>query len=63
MEKKPLFPRIFGIFLEKKKFSNLAENWLIYSSDGIIFFIFAHKRENFLMDLAMDFEFFEVGQV
>ena len=48
---------------EKKSCSNLSENWLRWSSDKMTKSVFTHKRENFLMGLKMDFEFFEVWQI
>ena len=58
------FSRDFFYKLARKKScSNRAENWHIYSSDRMTKSVFTHKRENFLMGLKMDFEFFEVGQI
>ena len=47
---------------EKKRFSDFAETLHIDSTPKVIYFIFGVKRENFLMGLKIDFEFFEVGQ-
>ena len=47
---------------EKKRFSDFAETWLKESSGRITKSIITVKRENFLMGLKIDFEFFEVGQ-
>ena len=48
--------------MREKRFSDFAQNWLICCSDGMTKSIFTVKRENFLMGLKIDFEFFEVGQ-
>ena len=48
---------------EKKRFSDFAETWLKESSGTITKSIITVKRENFLMGLKIDFEFFEVGQI
>ena len=61
--KKSTFVPKIGDFGERKRFSDLAENWLRESSDGMTESIFTVKRENFLMGLKIDFEFFEVGQI
>ena len=53
----------FGGEGEKKSCSNLSENWHRWSSDRMTKSVFTHKRENFLMGLKIDFEFFEVGQI
>ena len=47
---------------EKKRFSDFSETWLKKSSGRITKSIITVKRENFLMGLKIDFEFFEVGQ-
>ena len=47
---------------EKKRFSDFAETLHIDSTPKVNFLIFGVKRENFLMGLKIDFEFFEVGQ-
>ena len=61
--KKSTFVPKIGDFADRKRFSDLAENWLRWSSDEMTKSVFTHKRENFLMGLKMDFEFFEVGQI
>ena len=48
--------------MKKKRFSDFAETLHIDSTPKVIYFIFGVKRENFLMGLKIDFEFFEVGQ-
>ena len=60
-----LFKKIFPFFLtcnETKRFSDFAETLHIDSTPKVNFLIFGVKRENFLMGLKIDFEFFEVGQ-
>ena len=47
----------------KKKFSDFFQNLHIDSTPKVNFLIFGVKRENFLMGLKIDFEFFEVGQI
>ena len=61
--KKSTFVPKIGGFGDQKRFSDLAQNSLRWSSDEMKKSVFTHKRENFLMGLKMDFEFFEVGQI
>ena len=61
--KKSTFVPKIGDFAYRKRFSDLAENWLIWSSDRMTKSTITVFRENFLMGLKMDFEFFEVGQI
>ena len=46
----------------EKKFFDFSQNLHIDSTPKDNFLIFGVKRENFLMGLKIDFEFFEVGQ-
>ena len=60
MEKNPLKVEKSG-FCGKTRFSDFAENFVIYSSDKINFEIFGVLRNNFLMGLKINFKFEILG--